>query len=355
MTEIPGTEVLSVLDEAWSRLSGGGRLDAITKAAPILRDKIASSGMVLAVRTFDIATFPYPTKYAFGGACSVPIPYIWMSNRALFIEYVDKNGTKRRLLANPTDQEGSREAPYFADLMKKLPRSLEWAVSRQHPPVQEQLRTAGIDPASIDYITFDHLHVQKIGPMLGPNGFYPKAKLLVTKAEREIAENLHPLQQYWYVAGGLVGVRESDIATFDRDLLLGSGLALVRTPGHTDGNHTIAVSLPGGLMTVSENGICAECYRPRASEIPGLRAFAEKTGAEVILNANTRERTLDQYTSMRLEALLAAAEQEHGWPRHFSSSELDAHPLAPRVRPTFAWRRVDHGAIALESARAHAA
>lgn len=339
------SEHLPHLDEAWAFSAGGPRLDAVKRAAPKLRDKILSTGHVSCVRTFDVGTFPYPLKYAFFGACKLPFPYVWMTNRALFFEYKDTHGATRRLLANPTDPEGSRLAPYFVDLQKMLPKSLEWTVTRQQKPLPDQLREAGIDPASIDFITFDHLHVQKISLMLGPNGHYPKAKLLVTPAELEIVRSLHPLQKYWYVAGSLAGVPDEDLIVFDRDVLLGGGLALIRTPGHTDGNHSIVFSVPGGLMTVSENGVAADCYAPLKSAIPGLRSFSEKTGAEVILNANTLERTLDQYTSMCLEACLARPLDAAEWPRHFSSSELDTHLLAPGIRATHLVRKVEHGAF----------
>lgn len=343
------------LDEAWSHASGGARLDAVRRAAPALRDVILSSGQPVAVRTFDIATFPYPLKYAFGGTCSLPFPYVWMTNRALLVDYVDQHGVQRRLLANPTDPDGSRLAPYFQELSSKLPKALEWTVSKQRDPLPVQLRAAGIEPASIDYITFDHLHVQRLGPLLGSSGKYPSAKLLVTRTEREIASSLHPMQRYWYVDGALAGVSPDAIIELDQDLLLGAGLALVRTPGHTDGNHSIVLHVPGGLVTISENGVAAECYAPRHSAIPGLRAHAERTGEEVILNANSRERTLDQYTSMWLEAALAAPlDAADPWPRHFSSSELDTHPLAPGIKPTHAIRKLEHGVVVAGAARAAA-
>ena len=350
------SQPLPHLDQAWSHACGGARLDAVKRAAPALRDAILSSGQPIAVRTFDIATFPYPLKYAFGGTCSLPLPYVWMTNRALLIDYVDRGGVQRRLLANPTDPEGSRLAPYFQELTKKLPKALEWTVSKQRDPLPVQLRAAGVDPASIDYITFDHLHVQRIGPLLGAGGNYPNAKLLVTRTEREIATTLHPMQRYWYVEDGLGGVRDDDIVSFDDDLLLGAGVALIRTPGHTDGNHSIVFHVPGGLVTVSESGVAAECYAPKKSAIPGLRAHAERTGEELILNANTKERTLDQYTSMWLEAALAAPlDPAEEWPRHFSSSELDTHPLAPGIKPTHAVRKIEHGVVVVASSAKAAA
>lgn len=348
MTPLPGARRLTELTDAWAIIGGGARLDAVTRAAPRLRTTIEDSGTPLFVRTLDVATFPYPTEFAFFGACTIPVPYIWMFNRAVLVEYRDLEGTRRRLLVNPGWVEGSRRAPYFQNLLARAPGPLrpamERTLSHQEPPIPAQLEALGVEPASIDYITFDHLHVQHVSPMLGPTGFYPNAKLLVTKQEIEGVRCLHPMQRYWYVAESLDGVRAHSLVTFEGDLLLGEGVALVSTPGHTEGNHTIVINLASGPVTISENGVSAECYAPRKSEIPGLAAYAERTGFDVILNSNTRERSLDQYTSMKLEQVLSDS-PDHDFPRHFSSSELTRSALAPGIRPTFSLEKIQQGEL----------
>jgi hypothetical protein len=343
---IEGARPLTEMKDAWAVLSPGARLEAVLEAAPRLKAAIEDSGSPRVVRTFDVSTFPYPTEYAFFGACSVPIPYIWMFNRAVLVEYTDFAGAERRLLANPTYPAGSKRAPFFKTMLELPPAPLrpafEKILSDQAAPVQEQLAGAGIDPASIDYVTFDHLHVQDVTPMLGPSGFYPRAKLLVTRTEVEGLRCLHPLQRYWYVEDSLRGVEASHVLPFEGDLLLGPGLALISTPGHTEGNHTIAIHLAGGIVTISENGVAAECYAPEKSQIPGLASWAKKTGSRVVLNANSREQTLNQYTSMMLEKTLAES-PNHEFPRHFSSSELTRNPLAIGVKPTFTWMKIEQG------------
>jgi hypothetical protein len=229
-------------------------------------------------------------------------------------------------------------------MLEKPPAPLRPAFERiladRAPPLPQQLVGAGIDPGSIDYLTFDHLHVQDLTPMLGPRGFYPKAKLLVTGTELEGLRTLHPLQRFWYVDDSLRGVEAAQLVTFDGDVLLGEGIALIHTPGHTEGNHTIVINMAGGLVTISENGVSAECYAPEKSQIPGLASWAKRTGNQVVLNSNTREHSLDQYTSMMLERALAES-TNHEFPRHFSSSELTKNALALGVKPTFAWLRIE--------------
>lgn len=338
---------LSELDEAWRMRSPGARLDEIEKRAPALRDAIRATGLVRAVRTMDVGRFPYPTVHAFGGACASTIGYVWLENRSMLIEYRDFEGRTKRLLVNPSRPEGSKKAPYFQHITEKIPGVIEPAfdryIARIGPPIPEQLAKFGVNANGIDYVTFDHLHVQDVGPLFGPQGLYPNAKLLVTGDELAAVEHLHPLQRYWYVPHGMEGVRKEDVISFERDILLGEGLALVSTPGHTDGNHTIVISLPEGLTTISENGVATECYAPELSEIPGLREHAKSAGVKAILNSNTRERTLDQYTSMRLEALLAAPASAQEMPRHFCSSALTKTVLAPGIKPTAVTVPISYG------------
>ena len=91
----------------------------------------------------------------------------------------------------------------------------------------------------------------------------------------------------------------------DGDVELGKGVALVWTPGHTDGNHSLCVNTSDGVWVSSENGVCADNWHPQQSKIPGVRKFAEFFGREVVLNSNTLEDSIDQYDSMIKEKALA--------------------------------------------------
>ncbi|MEE2904060.1 MAG: hypothetical protein VYC39_17165 [Myxococcota bacterium] len=325
---------LPYIDEAWTYATSSARLSEICRAGPKLRGAIRDSGTLLRHQTFDIALFPYPAKYAFQGACTLPFPFAFLTNRAIFAEYLDLEGEKRRIIINPSTPEGARRAPFFAQLLQKIPKWSEPLLSRQYRPLEEQLRNAGIEPETIDYITFDHLHVQQLTTLLGPNGLFSKASLLVTANEYNAARRTHPLQKHWYVEDAFRDVPQENIKTFEHDLLLGEGLALVRTPGHTEGNHSICLHTLHGLYTVSENGVCLDSYCPRRSSIPGLVDYAERRDIDFVLNANTLERSLDQYASMKLESIISAPASPDGFPLHFSSSELTPFYLAPTLEPT---------------------
>lgn len=91
----------------------------------------------------------------------------------------------------------------------------------------------------------------------------------------------------WYCPGGIDGVPEDKVILFDHDIFLGEGVALVRTPGHTEGNHSIVVHTDDGVFVTSENGVGSDAYDPSHSQISGLRTYAHTSQMEVVLNGNT--------------------------------------------------------------------
>ncbi|HEY1551183.1 MAG TPA: hypothetical protein VGG28_25310 [Kofleriaceae bacterium] len=324
------------LDDAWSVRGAGARLDAVRRAGRALHDRIVAAGAAQTVRTADVATFPYPTKFGLQGVASIPVPYLFLRNRMHLVQ-VNVDGRTVSILVNPTDAERSAAAPYFARLTKRFGRIL----GAVHNSVASALETWRIAPAAIDYVTFDHLHVQDLrgllAPGIGGRAFLPNARLLVQRGELDTLARLHPLQADWYIPECLAGVAADRIIALDGDYAIGSGFAIVRTPGHTGGNHTLVMVTERGAWTVSENGICLDAYVPGLSEIRGLAKHAREHAVECILNANTREASLDQYTSMVLEKTLASPMPDRPeLPQILASSELVAHVLAPTLRPTFA-------------------
>lgn len=354
---------LPEMDDAWTVRDPGARLDAVRDRARALHDRIADAGAAVSVRTFSIITFPYPTSFGMGGAARSPAPFVMMRNRMQLCQ-VEHDGSLVNILVNPSDPERSLEAPFFATQLEKYGEFVSRRImSKRHGTVASHLAAAGVAPEDIDYITFDHLHVQDVRGWLGTTrpepgfdaptpAFFPNARLLVQRAELATFTHMHPLQRFWYVAEGLRDVDPNKIVALDGDYLCGAGFALVRTPGHTHGNHSLVMNTDRGLWTVSENGIAVECYAPEHSSISGLRQHARTAGVEVILNANTRENTLDQYTSMVLEKTLADPSTERPeFPQHFPSSELVASRLAPGLKPTFSYGHITHGTVVTEKAR----
>jgi hypothetical protein len=308
------------------------------------------------VRTVDLATFPYPTRYGLQGVAASPAPYVFMRNRMQLVQ-VAVGARIVTILVNPTDPVRSAAAPYFARLQERYGQMASKLLSTFHTTIEGAIAAWGIAPEAIDYVTFDHLHVQDVRGLLapGPGGraFLPNAKLLAQKAELDTLADIHPLQAEWYIPDCLVGVPPERIVALDGDYAIGGGFAVVRTPGHTGGNHSLVLVTGSGAWTISENGICVDAYAPGISKIRGVARHARDAGVEVILNANTREGTLDQYTSMVLEKTLADGVPERPeLPQHFASSELVGHVLAPGLAPTYSHGAITHGEVMVRAAAA---
>ena len=341
---------VNTLDAAWATAGSGARLDAVRKAGRRLRDQILATGPVRFVRTADIATFPYPTSFGLQGAARSLLPFVFLRNRVKVVQVAQHDRTVT-ILVNPTDAARSRKAPFFARMEARFGSTATNLIGKIHNTIDSALAGFGVTREQIDYVTFDHLHVQDVRGLLapGPDGtaYLPNARLLAQRAELATLQGgVHPLQAQWYIPDCLAGVPADRIVALDGDYLLGGGFAIVRTPGHTIGNHSLVIVTDRGAWTISENGIAVDAYAPGISEIRGVARHAREHGVECILNANTLEHSLDQYTSMVLEKTLADPVPERPeLPQHFPSSELVAHPLALGLAPTYSHGAITYGSL----------
>lgn len=325
------------------------RLRAVRRAAEALREEMSSAPPVRFYRSASLVRVPYPTKYALRDACSVPTPFIHIENR-VFIVQVQVEGATKTLLLSPSDVRANAETPFFKNLttsMGPLSELGEKVMAPISATVEERLAELGIAPDRVDYISYDHLHTQDVRKWLGTRGapgYFPNAKLLVMKQEWQSAHGLLPTQAQWYCPNGLDGVDPERVVLLEGDVILGGSVALVGTPGHTEGNHSFVVRTSEGLMVTSENGVAPDAYAPRSSRIPGVAKYAQRTGAEVVLNGNTLEDSVDQYISMVAEKTIAGPSlQNPDFPNVVCSSELSAYWAFPGIRPTFSFGDLTFG------------
>ena len=327
-----------------------GRLNAIVEACKPFREELLSHAPVPYYQSFDLVRAPYPRRYALKDACTVPIPYVHILNRVFVVQFQSDDGLKS-MLVSPSDYRRNSETPFFKNLTLSfgaLRDQLQPLMAPELGTVESSLAQVGILPEQVDYITYDHLHTQDIRRWLGTSdtpAYFPNAKLLVMRQEWESTKALLPPQKQWYCPEGIAGVSMDKIVLLDSDVILGRGVALVQTPGHTERNHSIVVRTPEGLFVTSENGVGPDSYAPRKSRIPGLRKYAETSGIDVILNSNTLERGLDQYISMIQEREIAGTSQRNpDFYNVVNSSELTAYWMFPGIVPTFAFGPVKFGA-----------
>ena len=346
--------------DIWPR---GDRLRAIRAAATQYKKRFIQQGQVRAVQSVDVAGAPYPVNYAFDNAVTVPsLPLITMINRMIVVQYDDWNGRPRTLVFEPTVPAGSAEAPFYSNLQKLVDKIPGGALASKvilkyfnEPDVA--LSKVGLTPQDVDFCTFDHLHVQDPRMILGstetiPGDSAPReplfgdARMLVHRRELATLENLHPMQWAWYVEDGLVGVDRDKFAVFDGDIELGPGIALLWTPGHTDGNHSLVINTPDGVWVSSENGISLDNWQPELSKIPGVRRYHEQFGREICPNANTLEDALDQYDSMIKEKTMAdRCPADPRWLQILPSTELAPWKRFWPVVPTYCHGGISYGRI----------
>ena len=332
----------------WPR---GRRLEALRDAAQQFRHRFKRQGTVRAVRTADVVAAPYETRLAFGGAAWHLFPYVYLINRVTVIEYEDFGGRIRRLAWEPTVAEGSREAPYYAQMAKQYGTTMTRLGTPTYRTLEGALSEFGVGAHEIDYMTHDHLHVQDLRPLLG-NGtpehrpIFPRAQLICQRKEYDTFRSIHPMQWAWYVPGATDGVDESRIVEIDGDHELGVGVALIATPGHTDGNQSLCINTPDGVWVSSENGVAADSWQPDLSRIPGLKRYWRHYRREVVMNSNTLEDSIDQYDSMVKEKALAdRSPRDDRWLNILPSIELARYKVHWPVVPTFFHGGINHGRL----------
>jgi hypothetical protein len=346
----PGIERLPELDAAWSLPRHGPQLRAVREGARRIRDRLADGPRCISVRTLPMTTLPYPTRYAFWAAAFAPAPFVVLTHRCVLVQFFQK-GELKNLLFNPTDVDAARATPFFARLIEAFGTRMSELMAKRFDSLESQLGRLGLSHEDIDYVAFDHFHTQDLRGLLGTaDGAraprFPNATLLAPKVEWDDWDDLHPMQRAWFVKDGKTGVRTNNVAFTSGDLLLGDGVALIRTPGHTSGNQTLFMNTDSGIWGISENGTCADNWSPLESRIKGLSYLCKKQDLDVVLNANTPELGALQYTSMILErTLVDPVRRAPAFAQMFPSSEVTPSFLAPGLTPTLLHRAITHGEI----------
>jgi len=359
MAVIESPETLGIrpfheFDEAQDTWPRGDRPQALRDAAETFRARFKEQGQIRAIRTIDLVAAAYPTLFAFGGAARGLNPYVSIVNRLVVAQFEDFEGNLKTLAWEPTVPEGSQEAPFYEQMLERYGQLGEKLFANYYNTVEQALGLCGLRPEQVDYVAFDHLHVQDVRIIMGTDerpAFFPNAKHLAQRREVDTFKSTHPMQWAWYVPGGMDGIPEENLVLLDGDVELGLGLAFLWTPGHTDGNMSLCVNTPDGVWVSSENGVAADNWHPHLSRIPGVRKWAEFFGREVILNSNTLEDSIDQYDSMLKERAVADENRFDSRFRNvFPSSELATFKRQWPVVPTFVYGGVNYGRIETPSA-----
>jgi len=344
------------------------RLEEVRKRARKFREEMLSGGQVLFYKSCELVRVPYPVRYAFTNVYTQSIirsPVLHIVNR-LFVIQFRSNGGVKTLLFSPSDVMANAETRFFKRLgggelarmegkvgEKSAAGFLKTGIQKLVAPttltVDQWLAKIGVRPEKVDYLAYDHLHTQDLRNWMGSDGkpgLFPNAKLLIQREEWESAQGLVAPQQDWYCPNGTKGIDQKKVVLLDSDVRLGEGVAFIRTPGHTMGNHSLVAHTPEGLMVSSENGVGADAYAPEHSQINAVRKYARNTKMEVVLNGNTQESGLEQYISMVAEKEIAGPSKRNPeFPNTVPSSEFTAYWLFGGLKPSFNFGDLEFGRL----------
>lgn len=337
-------------DGSRSALGQQARVEDTRAAAETFRKDMLAGPKVRYYQSFDLVKLPYPTRYGLRNAFAHErfVEFMHIQNRLFVIQFDTDDGLKT-LLVSPSDHERNGETPFFRRLQDRTPKFLVDRIVERQATVPQILARIGLKPEDIDYITFDHLHTQDLRRWLGSeheDALFPNAELLVHWREWECAKDLIPYQKDWYCPRGITGIPEKKVVCFDGSVMLGDGIALIHTPGHTEGNHSIVAHTDEGLWVTSENGVSVDAYAPQLSTVSGMADYARAIGTEVIINGNTLENAIDQYISMVQEKTIAGpSKRDPRFPNVFPSSEMTPFWMFPGTKPAFYVGEAHHGTL----------
>lgn len=329
------------------------RVEDTRAAAEAFREEMLAQPKLRYFESFDLVKAPYPTRYGLRNAFKreAAVQYLHLLNRLFVIQFESREGLKT-LLTSPSDYSRNEKTPFFNRLLTENPDFLRKIISKPLGTVPEILESIGLKPEDVDYITYDHLHTQELRQWFGSDdedAYFPNAKLLVHHREWASANDLNPYQRDWYCPDG-VKIPADRVIEFEGSIMLGEGVALVHTPGHTEGNHSIVTHTDEGLWVTSENGISVDAYAPELSRIPGVADYAKNLQTEVIINGNTLENSVDQYISMVQEKTIAGPSQrDPRFPNVFPSSEMTPFVLFPGTKPSFYVGKATHGRLTISN------
>ncbi len=326
------------------------RLEATRQAGEDFRDYVLGlNKLVNYYRTFELMRVPFPTKYGLLNATRVTSPLMHLLSRVFILQIETTEGLKT-LLFTPSDIDANKETPFFRRFTHHygpISGVIDKFVTPIAHRVEDALRLCGITPEDVDFISYDHLHMQDLRKWLGNEttpGYFPNARLLIMKQEWFTALGPLPPQADWYCPNGLSGIPADRVMLLDSSVMIGDCVALLQTPGHTEGNLSMVAHTPEGLMVSSKNGIAADSYSPWNSKIPGVKAYASDTGAEVILNANAMEKGVDQYISMVFEKTIAGPSRRNTtFYNIVPTAELTEYWGFPGLKPTFSLGELEFG------------
>src|SRR3954452_6013858 len=166
--ETVGIRPFHEFDDAHNLWPRGERPAAMRHAAQDFRARFKEQGQIRAVRTIGLASAGYPTAFALAGPPKGLNPFVNIRNRLVIVQFEDFDGELKTLAWEPTIPEGSVEAPFYEQLLARYGEFVSYKLfGKIFNSVEEGLAQCGLRAEDIDFVSFDHLHVQDCRLLLG--------------------------------------------------------------------------------------------------------------------------------------------------------------------------------------------
>jgi hypothetical protein len=338
---------------------GGERLDGLRAAAVDLRRRLRDAGSVESVRSVDLLSASLTTQHAFGGAArGGPSPVVSVTSRMVVVRFHDLAGARRLLCWQPSSVEARLPARAGGKPRRgPLPRPVALV---EHHGVRAALARCGARAEDVDVVAFGDLQGEDLRTITGTTravegeheprrALFPNAHVLCQRRELDLLRRGHPLHAPWYVPRAAEYAVEACIVPLDTGVELGAGVALVGSPGATNGRQALVLATADGLWVVSGNGVAADNWHPHLSKIPGVRRQATELGHEVIATSGGIESTGDQYDAMVMEKAIAdPGRLDPRWTNLVPARELTGGRSRWPVTPSYSHGPLADGRVAPE-------
>jgi len=139
-------------------------------------------------------------------------------------------------------------------------------------PYIDFLDRFGYMPEDVDYVILTHLHYDHTGN----NAMFPKAEILVQRAEWEAIQDPLPTMERVYYQETLDELEELNLTLLDGGFRLREGVEFMHTPGHTQGLQTTLIeteTVPHAI--ISDLAYC------RHNIEPGIDSMVDVNGDQV--------------------------------------------------------------------------
>lgn len=319
---------------AWQQATSVLRLSALKDQATSLHQQLLQQPSVSCFKSADLYRDLYPISQAYSGVysgLSLTVPYVHLLKRLWIIQFIDFSGELKTLLFSPSDNHTPSQTALFQRFNASLPRYLrrlsKAAIAPSYQSVESALGELGVRPEQIDYISYNHLQGQHVEHWLA---LFPQAKLLVHEQElNQCSAQLQP----------------DRLQTFTDSIYLSESLALVHSPGVSDGHHVLVARVADGVCIITGNGVGADAYAPQHSRVKAIRRYAERHKREVIVKGPHSAAEDTHYAAMVMEKALAGPSHHPDFPNCAYSGEATPYWLMPGFSVSFLHGADDFGEI----------